>query len=316
MVKEKIIGIYCIENLINGKKYIGLSKDVNKRITGHFNNANYTNNRYSNHKLYNSIRKYGKNNFTWYVLEECNIDTLEEREIYYILKFNSTDNKFGYNNESGGKANIVVHDDTRLKLQMAQLRIPVVKMDRYGKFIKEYVSTKQAAKENGIIDRDIKSVISGKSKFVKNWIFETSEKYYKQGYFIDKTNFVVCLDFSGNFIAEYFSIAEAERNTNCSQSAISICCKNIKNGASGSVSSKGFLWVKYTDYISNNYTINNPEKHKLKSLGWKYIIIINGERHVFNQQKDIIGNFGLSGWMIGKLVKESNEIGHEIVLLI
>ena len=30
-MKEKICGIYCVENKINGHKYVGLSKDCMKR---------------------------------------------------------------------------------------------------------------------------------------------------------------------------------------------------------------------------------------------------------------------------------------------
>ena len=56
MTKEKICGIYCIENKVNGKKYIGQSIDIYNRWKKHLQNAN----RGINTILYNAIRKYGK----------------------------------------------------------------------------------------------------------------------------------------------------------------------------------------------------------------------------------------------------------------
>ena len=35
MTEEKICGIYCIENVVNRKKYIGLSADINQRWKQH-----------------------------------------------------------------------------------------------------------------------------------------------------------------------------------------------------------------------------------------------------------------------------------------
>jgi predicted GIY-YIG superfamily endonuclease len=37
---KKICGIYCIENLVNSKKYIGQSKDINRRWKEHKNQLN------------------------------------------------------------------------------------------------------------------------------------------------------------------------------------------------------------------------------------------------------------------------------------
>lgn len=94
-------GIYKITNILNGNSYIGLSKDIEKRWKYHKTQYNWTR---ENHKiLYQAFQKYGIENFTFEVLEECEIENLGEREQFYIDKFQSNIN--GYNATAGGETN-------------------------------------------------------------------------------------------------------------------------------------------------------------------------------------------------------------------
>lgn len=93
-------GIYCIENLINGKKYIGQSIDINSRWKKHKSELN--NHKHFNEYLQKSWDKYGPSNFVFYVLENCDIDQLDEKENYYIGFYNTLDRDEGYNLMSGG----------------------------------------------------------------------------------------------------------------------------------------------------------------------------------------------------------------------
>ena len=67
MAKEKICGIYCIENLINGKVYIGQSKDLYERLRKH--KESLKNNYHFNAHLQNSYNKYGTDNFSFGIIE-------------------------------------------------------------------------------------------------------------------------------------------------------------------------------------------------------------------------------------------------------
>ena len=78
-----MIGIYKIISPLN-KVYIGQSINIIKR----FNDYKILNNCKGQIKLYNSLIKYGTENHKLEIVEECKEEQLNEREIYWGLKFN------------------------------------------------------------------------------------------------------------------------------------------------------------------------------------------------------------------------------------
>lgn len=95
MVKQKpVCGIYLIENNINHHKYIGQSVNIKKRWSSHLNTYNKQGIEY-NKPLYRAFRKYGINNFTFTIIEECPRGQLNKKELYWICYYDSYYN--GYN---------------------------------------------------------------------------------------------------------------------------------------------------------------------------------------------------------------------------
>ena len=93
------IGIYKITNKINGKCYIGQSVNITERWKAHRTRSmnNFPSNKDYDSHFYRSIRKYGLENFDFEIIEECSIDELDEKEQFYINKYNSSNQNFGYN---------------------------------------------------------------------------------------------------------------------------------------------------------------------------------------------------------------------------
>lgn len=99
-MENNICGIYKIENKINGKAYIGQSINIPRRWKEHQATAIHPNYEGYNYPLYKAIRKYGLENFDFSVLEYCEPSNLDEKEKFYIKKFQTFGE--GYNQTAGG----------------------------------------------------------------------------------------------------------------------------------------------------------------------------------------------------------------------
>ena len=104
-----MIGIYKITNKINGKIYVGQSNDIYRRFYEH-----QTKGTSSRIPVDVAIQKYGKDKFSYEVLEECSINELNQKETFWIKKLNAI--KDGYNCSEGGDQQSIGENNGKAKI--------------------------------------------------------------------------------------------------------------------------------------------------------------------------------------------------------
>lgn len=96
MNKDILIGIYCIRNTDNGKRYIGSSNNIlNIRWPDHKCRLNAG--RHPNKHLQYSWNKHGSDAFEFSILELCQENMLDTREDAWMEYYDSMNIEKGYN---------------------------------------------------------------------------------------------------------------------------------------------------------------------------------------------------------------------------
>ena len=130
----KISCIYCIECKVNGKKYIGQTINLAARFYNH--NEHFKNSIHFNRLLEEDVKKYGSNNFIFYVLKYCKQKDLDKHEIFYIKKYNTfKDRTMGYNLDSGGHGAVEKEANTieiKTKRHNQEIRNIINILEKYG----------------------------------------------------------------------------------------------------------------------------------------------------------------------------------------
>ena len=91
--------LYQIKNKTNNKVYIGQSTHFIVRVRNHIKSYIIK----TNLPLYRAINKYGINMFDFSIIDYANSgEEMNEKEIFYIKKYNSANTKYGYNIALGG----------------------------------------------------------------------------------------------------------------------------------------------------------------------------------------------------------------------
>jgi len=107
-----MIGIYAIYWLNTGKVYVGQSINVSQRINRHFHELK--NNIHYNRKLQEEYNKDSDCNFI--ILEECNINELNNKEIFWSKELNTELNIIACGNSGGNGLNASGSKYTKIQI--------------------------------------------------------------------------------------------------------------------------------------------------------------------------------------------------------
>lgn len=142
--------IYAIENLINGKMYVGQTIDLERRKKQHFSPSS------KRSYICDAIQKYGKDNFDFCLIEACRFrDELNSKEIYWIKELN-TMSSIGYNLTPGGES-MIFSDEIRQKISKSRVG---VKNPMYG--LSGNKSPTFGRKHTDLVKQKISAVHKGK----------------------------------------------------------------------------------------------------------------------------------------------------------
>lgn len=268
-------GIYKIENKINGKIYIGQSIGIEHRWQKHL----AANDDFIIHK---ALKKYGKENFDFSIIEECNSLELDNKEKYWIDYYNSLVPN-GYNMIPGGSQG----------LGLAKGK-PVQQYDLKGNFIAEYPSAHQADYATGINYSSICACCRGEKFYTKQyqWKYLNSEKKIvdiSQDIKVQSETPIWQYDLNENFIREYKNFNEAAMSISSSKSALCNCLKGKTNSCAG------YKW---------SYANSPILKRFKKSWNGKKIGQFDKENNlieIYNSAVEACQKTGISNTSIGKV---------------
>lgn len=147
--------IYKATNKINGKIYIGQTiKTLEERIYMHYYRADNSLEITHTHFI-NAIRKYGKNNFSWEIIDTAETqEELDKKEIKWIQKYNSIKN--GYNIQKGGNK----YDSEKFALACGSYPFYAYKVN--GEYLGEFINKKAFGRKYNIADTHIADLLNNK----------------------------------------------------------------------------------------------------------------------------------------------------------
>lgn len=163
-------GIYKITNLINGHSYIGQSICIEQRWKNH----KHYNKEREDYPLYRAFRKYGIDNFSFEIIEECEPNLLDEKEIYWINFYNTCSNN-GYNQTSGGDG----RNNSIVKLTDDDIKAI------YDLLINSNITQRKIAQEFEVGEDTISEINHGKTRVQLGYTYPLRKNKKEKNFCID-----------------------------------------------------------------------------------------------------------------------------------
>lgn len=153
-------GIYKITNKKNGNSYIGQAIDIKTRWSKECSRAFSPNSKEYEKTLSRAFRKYGIDNFTFEIIEECDKLALDDREKYYIQLYDTYFN--GYNETTGGNEGT---SNACKKISKDQL------LEIYDLLLNSSMSQREIAEKYNVGYDVISTINHGKSRRLDGYTF-------------------------------------------------------------------------------------------------------------------------------------------------
>lgn len=256
--KEYYGFIYMTTNHVNNKKYIGQKKyDKDEKWKEYLGSGIILN---------KAIEKYGKDNFSKEIIEECySKDELNKKEIYWINYYDAVNSREFYNIASGGDGGntIAGYSEEQLeeykkwKSELHKITSPKGEDAPNSKLTEEKVIeiinllllntyASDISEKFNISQQSIDDIYFHKTwKHLTNNIEFPSRKDNRARNISNKKA-VVQYDLKGNYINKYESIHEASRQTGIGYKLISAVCNGDKK------TTHGYIW-RFVDDSFDKY---------------------------------------------------------------
>lgn len=300
-MEELKSGIYKITCLKSSKIYVGQAIDIEDRWKTHIQCLNR--NKHHNIHLQRAWNKYGKSNFTFEIIEICEQQKLNDREIYWIKELDSFKN--GYNRTAGGGGTLgrkytdeerarisgvnghfygKKHKDGWLEMVISasneKTSKPVLQINSEdGRVIKRYSSISEASRIFNCSVNAIRLCAEGVNKRTGGyyWILEENYNSFEFKPFVNNSIRKVCqIDFeSGKLLNIFDSLEIASKQVNTVSSNITACCNGKQKSCCG------YFWKHYEPNDENKKYFDVPNRIETKrkvvqlSLDNKFINIFD-----------------------------------------
>lgn len=160
--------IYKIENLNNGKVYIGQSIHPHRRLVEHMYMARH---HLDDLPIHLAIAKYKEEAFSFTIIEE-GVENYNEREAYWINYYNSQVPN-GYNILPGGQTNPILKGEAHPRNTLSNKQVE----DVFEYLLFSNLSQRKIAELIGTTERVVNSINKGETHSIEGHLYPLREKF-------------------------------------------------------------------------------------------------------------------------------------------